>query len=72
MLEKIGTPGFETLSAADETVCENVAALVADGRAIPWSPRSASGSAPPHGSSRASWTRGGLHLYDFHAKLAEL
>jgi len=73
MLEKIGTPGFETLSAADETVCENVERLVADGQGHPVVAEIGIGiGATTRELARILDDGGELHLYDFHAKLADV
>ena len=73
MLEKIGTPGFETLSAPDATVCENVSAFVKDGRPDPVVAEIGIGiGATTQELARIMDNAGELHLYDFHAKLAEV
>jgi hypothetical protein len=73
MLEKIGTPGFETLSAADATVCENVANLVERGhRGTVVAEIGIGIGATTQELARIMDNGGELHLYDFHAKLAEV
>lgn len=73
MLEKIGTPGFETLSAADSTVCQNVAALVENGHPEPVVAEIGIGiGATTQELARIMDNSGELHLYDFHAKLADV
>ena len=73
MLEKIGTPGFETLSAPDATVCENVARLVNNGHPDPVVAEIGIGiGATTHELAKILDNRGELHLYDFHATLAEV
>ena len=73
MLEKIDTPGFETLSVADATVCENVRKLVEDGHPHPVVAEIGVGvGATTRQLANILEDRGELHLYDFHGKLAEL
>lgn len=73
MLEKIGTPGFETLSEPDATVCENVTALIRDGNEDPVVAEIGVGvGATSRELVQILDHRGQLHLYDFHSKLDEL
>jgi protein arginine kinase len=73
MLEKINAPGFETLSKADEVVCENVAALLERGLSDPVVAEIGVGvGATTRELAAILDNRGALHLYDFESKLAEL
>lgn len=73
MLEKINAPGFETLSKADEGVCQNVAALIDGGTADPVIAEIGVGvGATTQELARILDNRGELHLYDFDSKLEEL
>jgi len=73
MLEKINAPGFETLSKADEVVCENVAALLERGVSDPVVAEIGVGvGATTRELAAILDNRGALHLYDFETKLAEL
>lgn len=73
MLEKINAPGFETLSKADEGVCQNVAALIDGGTADPVIAEIGVGvGATTQELARILDNRGQLHLYDFDSKLEEL
>ena len=73
MLENIDAPGFETLSAADATVCRNVEALFAEGVTDPIVAEIGVGiGATTRELARILDGRGELHLYDFEGKVAEL
>lgn len=73
LLEKINAPGFETLSKADEGVCQNVAALIDGGTADPVIAEIGVGvGATTQELARILDNRGELHLYDFDSKLEEL
>jgi predicted O-methyltransferase YrrM len=72
MLENINAPGFETLSAADVTVCENVTALVESGIQPVVAEIGVGIGATTRELARILDNRGALHLYDFEGKIAEL
>jgi len=72
MLEHIGTPGFETLSKADDTVCENVLALLNDGHEPIVAEIGVGIGATTRELARLLDNRGELHLYDFEGKVGEL
>jgi predicted O-methyltransferase YrrM len=73
MLENINAPGFETLSTADASVCENVAALIADGAAHPIVAEIGVGvGATSRELATILDNHGELHLFDFEGKIREL
>jgi predicted O-methyltransferase YrrM len=73
VLEKINTPGFETLSRADPTVCDHVAGLLNDGNPSPVVAEIGLGiGATTEELARILANRGELHLYDFEEKVAEI
>ncbi|MEO6349368.1 MAG: hypothetical protein ABIP53_01835 [Candidatus Limnocylindrales bacterium] len=72
MLEKIDSPGFETLSLADATVCSNVANLVSDGGHPVVAEIGVGIGATTRELARILDNHGELHLYDFHGKLTEI
>jgi hypothetical protein len=73
MLEKINARGFETLSKADEVVCQNVTELMERGVADPVVAEIGVGvGATSRELARILDNRGALHLYDFESRLSEL
>ena len=72
MLENINAPGFETLSAADSTVCDAVSALLAQGKEPVVAEIGIGIGATTKELARILDNQGTLHLYDFHGKVTEV
>ena len=72
MLENINAPGFETLSAADSTVCEAVRALLAQGKEPVVAEIGIGIGATTKELAQILDNQGTLHLYDFHGKVIEV